>query len=1133
MADDLLSTDLPGTEPGPEEDAQVPSGSLGQKQDDLLSQDLPGVSAQPAGQTPAPEAPAPEGQGSDWLSAIKLGAKEAIAPTAVSKEEEQNAEHFTTGQKIARGVSSVVTDIGGTLLADAGAGAVVGSVIPGAGTVGGAIGGALYGLYKAYGQEKLSNEVSGEEFNPIRAALGVAANMNPLLRYGGAGLTGKLVKGVAQAGLQYGEAKAYGASDEEAGIGAAVGGAMAGAFHQPQERAGLIGLIAAPAAKPGASGHPAMNGRDFKDLASSLEESIGNEDKGGLGREVTRRIEETEPERAVFRKALDKIPLDTRDVEEVHAALSDMSGDLKQNIRPERLIKAEPLAEGETEYKDWLTKEQDKISMENKPAGMSDKDYMVAKVAMKERDAFAYFAVDPSAKQKLGQKAVLEKFKEWRDRINLNSPEGQAYMDRTYDAFKHQQAAMEVLSEEQTSYLKDFIKDPLHNRATTFMIDQLYAGMDIDHHFGTQAEVQFNELAQSGNRHTVMMQLGVAKQKAADALRRTADISEEDMHHLITDKEYRDNMLPKLGEDGQKAVKSYQDFGNWLYETGRGNGVAIDYLENYALQAPKSLPDTITAIRRQYKNVLARVADDPTAPKMSELNALLSQRETSKTVSQFLSVLEKNTGMEIKRPSQLAKAMDSVADISTIKKNTSVEAKAAFERKGEIPGFIQETNINRLSLMALQNMSKTINYRDVIRDLESTASQLHALGANKSRDYITRLVRDVTGAEQSGLPALANAMSTKWKVGIDKILDEGTALPGTTGLLKAAKDIPDLMGLMMYQIYPNFLGATFRAIPRELAKPILMTAPELGGTYGLKTTMKATGAALTEARELGVKGIQDFLQNKGLRHAKFQGESYRVMQGALQDSAPVRLAAKTADAWTDLAMGLYDKSDMMNRFIVYKAAEQLGRDLVKRDPGAVKWLTGLSEGYKVALEREARKGGDPGRLTDLIASHLNSKTQFNYGRQSLNEFGRALGPMFSMFTKWPVVMASEMRHAIKIGQADRVLTKYLAPWAALGLVGHMLPDPKEDPRAKVLLGYGGIKDWAPMNSVFNIGSLGTPPVVEAGQNLVKMGQDAAAQDWEKFRKHGSRSLLPFIPGYGVVRGLEQMETLKTGMNPSE
>lgn len=1151
--DNELLNPLAGSEPS---ETALESGTFGKPEESLLAPLSDATT--PAGEPGAPLPDVQPERESDYLGAALSGAKSILAPLSVTDEDVKHDAQMTKGERIAKGVASVVTDLGGTLLADAGIGMLAGSVVPGAGQVAGAVGGLMYGLYKAYGQEKLHQTETKEEFSPIRAAINVAANMNPILRYGSGGLAPKLIKGATQAGLEYAGAKAYGADDEMAGISALVGGAMGGAFHgSKQADSGLLGLLMAPAAKPTIHGEPMMNEQSFKDLGEALGTKLagGGKEGSNLGRLVTQRLEDTAVESAAMRKRALSIPSDATSPEAIREALgAEGMKELKESIRGERLTKKprtiadEPVRAGEeapksfgetlkksdefgTEPKEWLAKEQSKISMKNKPSGWTDEDYMAVKLAQKERDSFAYFAVDPSGTMKRDMKAVLAKYEDWRSKINLDSEAGRKYMDNTHDAFKAQQAAYELLGEEQHRYMKDFIKDPLANRASSFMLDQMYAGIDIDHRFGTQLEPLFNELSHSANRNTAFMELAITKQKAAYKLAQKAKLSPDEIHHLLTDAEYRAAALPKMGPKAQEAVEAYQKAHSWLRDVGRENGLNIGELADYALQAPKTQADSITALRREFNSVMSKFAKDPKKPTAAEMGAALAARDDSKQVSQFLAALEQNSGLDIKRPSTLAKAMDQVGDIGTIKRNTAVEAKSTFERRGEIPKFIQENNIDRLFLLSAQNAGKTINFRDVVRDLESQVGVLHALGAEQSRDYVSRVVRDVMGADQNGMPALANAMSTKWKVGIDKLIDDSrlAQLPGGTGLLKAAKDVPDLLSLMMYQIYPNFLGSTLRGIPRNLMQPLLMTAPELQGGYGVKAVMKATGAATAKAKQLGIKGVEEFLQSKGMQPAKFQGESYRTMRQSLTESAPMRVTAKVADAWTDVAMKVYGMSDTFNRFIQYHVAEQLAKDLVSKEAGAMKWLGALTEGYKATLERAARKGASPQELTDIIAQHLNAKTQFNYGRQSLGEYGRAMGPMFTMFTKWPVVVASEARYLIKSGQADRVLTKYLAPFGALALASRFLPNPEESPRAKVLMGYGGLKEWSPAASLFNIGSLGTPPVFQAVGDLAKMGQDAASKDWEAFQRHGNKALLPFVPGYGIVRGLQQFRTLRTGM----
>lgn len=1057
----------------------------------------------------------------DYGKAIGLGIREAIAPTTVSPEEVMAAEGQTTGEKAARIGSGVLADIGATIAVSAGAGAAAGSVVPGAGTLAGAVAGGLFALYKVYGQEKLHTELTGEQKSAPRMLVSLAAEFNPLLKYGG-GAASKVVKGVTQAGLEASRAKAYGADDTMTAVAAGVGGVAAGAFHSRAERQGLMGLIGAPAVKPDVpGGRPKITKSLLDDSMAHVESQLAEEaGEMDLGRRVTQRMVEAEPEEKAMKTIIKLSPEQAESPEAVRQALgSDQLDDLANSMRSSRMQEQLKLA-------------QETAEVQGPTSELGRRRQAAAELVAQDYQQFAAFVVDPALARakRMSREELMAEFTQVKSRI-MQDANGEQILDNTYQMYRTQKYAFEVLSESESSYLKEFNLDPLNSAPVRGMLDQLYALRAIDRASGLNMSVMGNQLSNSQYAHTTMMSGFQQMHKKLNAMTRKSKLTPGEVYHLLTNKEERVLMWDKLGPEKQAAVVAWRDAWNKLRDVGRENGINIGFLEDYAPQATKTVPDMVTGIRHEWEKLLKKYgAADAKKPAPEVLKAMLANREESLSTKNFLRVLEHYLQEPIENSVQLRKAVSKVQDLEVLKKNFGYEARAAFARKGPIPKFIQETDINRLFLGASENLSKTINMSPAISEMASNIPILHAMGLTESANYVSRMLSSVSGGSDGSLAAFMDAAANKWKISMIKLAEDIPNVPGLRWGVKTARDLPEIMGMLMSQIYPNYLGLTIRGPFRNLWQPIFMTGPEIGGKYGQKLVLKSTMEALKD-RGSGISWTKT-MQDNNWMPAQFSGEAFRVVRQAFVDNPALAKTAGALDKWSEWAMLLYAKSDAMNRYVTYKVAKNWVQDIVAGKPEAMKALSSIGEGYKVAVDRAIKRGANADEVTKLLADHLIAKTQFNYGKHALGEYARQLGPMFSMFSKWPLSIGSMAYEAKKTGTGTKFLAKIMAPFAALALLDAWVVDSKNNPRMQALLGHGGLKDLAPGAALTGVTALSNPPALETLDSLKEAGIAAIRRDTAKAKQHAKKAITPFLPIYtGVKRAGEQLETIYTGKEP--
>ena len=168
----------------------------------------------------------------------------------------------------------------------------------------------------------------------------------------------------------------------------------------------------------------------------------------------------------------------------------------------------------------------------------------------------------------------------------------------------------------------------------------------------------------------------------------------------------------------------------------------------------------------------------------------------------------------------------------------------------------------------------------------------------------------------------------------------------------------------------------------------------------------------------------------------------------------------TAKAINDAAMRLYSGSDLINRSIAYNAGHIMAEDLIKGVPGALKALKNMGKGSMAGLKsqgiKDAIESGDAKKVGDILGKQLVSLTQFHYGPEQRSQFAREMGPMFSMFSKWPSTIGSKivdiwkenpkMRH-----KAQKYFERYGAQWIVLAAMKSAMED-EDSPMLNYLIG---------------------------------------------------------------------------------
>jgi hypothetical protein len=249
-------------------------------------------------------------------------------------------------------------------------------------------------------------------------------------------------------------------------------------------------------------------------------------------------------------------------------------------------------------------------------------------------------------------------------------------------------------------------------------------------------------------------------------------------------------------------------------------------------------------------------------------------------------------------------------------------------------------------------------------------------------------------------------------------------------------------------------------------------------------------------------------------------------------------------------MWLYEKTDFHNRMVTFKMAQRVvadvldgteamtaGRKLTSNQADALRYVTNIEPGIQREMKQLLRGGRDNvEEINKTLSRYMVSKTQFHYNRAAMSEYGRSVGPLLSMFTKWPVAITSEIGSnylRMGAGRATWESTyKFLGPLIFLGIIDKLaLPDPAEDDRTRLLVGGGGLAGWTPIQAArgFVTGEFASPPLVDAAIEAVAVTAEA---DPRKFRAWLERSAKYWTPGMSALGLLfDDIPTLTEGKDP--
>ena len=213
---------------------------------------------------------------------------------------------------------------------------------------------------------------------------------------------------------------------------------------------------------------------------------------------------------------------------------------------------------------------------------------------------------------------------------------------------------------------------------------------------------------------------------------------------------------------------------------------------------------------------------------------------------------------------------------------------------------------------------------------------------------------------------------------------------------------------------------------------------------------------------------------------------------------------ETPDALADTLKGIQSPG-------IKKKLTQLGRDLI----GARGKVAGATT---LAAKAQARKsiGEIEEQMSDITSDYLLQRTQFIYTELNKAKFARDVGPLLSMFTKWPLEIGGRLANRVMGANARKGIEELMAPTIMLGLAGMYIKSRAEgDERTEAMAEfYPGKQEFYTHSPLANFAAFNLPqnpplvtqPLVDALK--ATMGNESA---FRRLLITGARWFMPPLP----------------------
>ena len=339
------------------------------------------------------------------------------------------------------------------------------------------------------------------------------------------------------------------------------------------------------------------------------------------------------------------------------------------------------------------------------------------------------------------------------------------------------------------------------------------------------------------------------------------------------------------------------------------------------------------------------------------------------------------------------------------------------------------------------------------------------------------------------------------------------------GLYEGLSYLPGILSSTGRQVYTNYLGWNPKSIMQNIASPYIMMLGEVGPTKATKLYIEATLDLLKYKKSGG--NINKLLTEEGLLAPQWTGEVLDGLRASAKKSSIADLSSRVLDKYEKAMMAGFEGSEKIARATNYFMSKRLAREALQNEKTAEAVWKSLDPAYQ-RLFKNAYKSEDLATAEKVLADYFNANNMFHYDRINMSEYGRQMGPLFSVFSKWPThiggkIMQEYRDKGIKKGSI-RTAQTLLAPYLGLHAIDS-LTRPENNDAYNNIVGKAGFAGWTPMDSVISVAQRGPGGIAETPfWQMTKAVKDAVKDDKSMLRWLKD-SYLTFGYGAGLFRVL--------------
>jgi len=417
-----------------------------------------------------------------------------------------------------------------------------------------------------------------------------------------------------------------------------------------------------------------------------------------------------------------------------------------------------------------------------------------------------------------------------------------------------------------------------------------------------------------------------------------------------------------------------------------------------------------------------------------------------------------------------------------------LKASALFKREGLMPEYLKETDLRKLAARWGQQTFRYGYMKNTLRELRMKEDLLRQAGFKTDAEKVKRLHDGYLG-EVKAISKFTQEAKVYLQTRAFKAAEKSDT-PAIKNFYEILGEAPDAFQNMTLNVYSNFLGLSPRAMVQNITGGLYMMVPELGNIYGSKVAIPAYMRAVMKA---GSRKYWKELQDKGFTQAQWSTE----LKEAITRGRPRGFIGQNLDRVSDVVMKGFEYSELLNRAVVYESGKEITKDLFKKSASAAKYLNTMPKSTKGAIEK-AISSGDKEIVERLVTRYLADRTLFSYNRITQSDLSRAVGPLFSMFTKYPSAVAGRAVNVFReegaVGGGVE-LARFMAVPIVVGALFNKVFMENNPEMEEILFGRPAKKDapvWArgvalssPVYSVKSIleGRMFTPPLVGVGREI--------------------------------------------------